>query len=346
MKAKKFSELRDALYERSPGSREWVAGEVARLNEQVGLADLRARRSRTQAQLAQAIGTTQSAVSRLERQQDLLISTLRDFVEATGGRLRLIAEYADHDIDIDLPVLRQLEQAPGDREFRIVWQNQLTHRFVHVGWLRAGAQLVTFQYTPDAQLDRDFEPFPPFPDLTATYRSAVLFPFFADRVTATARPGIDDLVTAVGLDPAEATPVELLARSWGRSSHDTIQIVPEPLERADGSSTRLFLASGASHIHTDQPDGVTNLIAGLTPGQRLSLVDEPDNATNRDAVVVAVDGAPVGWVPDYLLDTVHKARSTGLPMDVFVEHANGPSAPWHLRLLCRLELGPRVEAPR
>src|SRR5689334_4017321 len=101
MKTKKFGELRDALYEANPDSPNRVAEKVTRLNEQLALADLRAHRSRTQAQLAQAVGTTQSAISRLERQPDLLISTLRDYVEGTGGRLRLVVEYGDYELDLE-----------------------------------------------------------------------------------------------------------------------------------------------------------------------------------------------------------------------------------------------------
>ena len=38
------------------------------------------------------LGIGQDSVSRLEQQSDLLISTLRGYVEAMGGRLSLIAE--------------------------------------------------------------------------------------------------------------------------------------------------------------------------------------------------------------------------------------------------------------
>jgi transcriptional regulator with XRE-family HTH domain len=336
MTPRKFRELRDALYDESPDSRERVADKVRQLNDQLGLADLRARRSRTQAQLADAIGTTQSAVSRLERQQDLLVSTLRDYVEGTGGRLRLVADYGEYEIDVDLPVLHR-DNAIPEREFRVVWQNLQTRKFVHVGWLRVGASLFTFTYTPDAELDPDFEPFAAFPDLRRSYRSAELFPFFADRVVSAAQPGFDELIFALGLERGEATPVELLARSWGRSSHDTIHVVPEPVQASDGTQTRLFLVSGVSHVDEKHPDIVTERIAKLVPGQRLALRDEPSNPINSNAIMIEADGHQVGWIPDYLLDDVHKALSTS-NVDVFVEHANGDAAPWHLRLLCRLEL--------
>ena len=337
MKAKaKFSELRDELYTRSPESRDRVAAKAADLADHLGLAQLRAVRQRTQSQLANAIGTTQSGVSRIERQQDLMVSTLDEYVAATGGALRLVASYPEFEIDIDLPVLSRQRLAPLPiREFRVVWQNLETRRFLHVGWLRFTGLAFTFYYTAEAHLDTDFEPFPAFPDLHGRYESFVLFPFFADRVASTA---VDRaLPAALGLGDGEATPLELLARSWGRSKHDTIQIVPEPTHSGDGSSTRFFLASGVSHVNESEPSIVSARIAGLKRGDPLTLSDEPSNPVNPNAIILGSSGFPVGWVPDYLVEEIHKLRDSGDDFDIAVEHANGPDIPWHLRLLCRLE---------
>ena len=42
----------------------------------------------------------QSEISRLERRTDLLLSTLRRFVNATGGELHLVASYPDGDVEL------------------------------------------------------------------------------------------------------------------------------------------------------------------------------------------------------------------------------------------------------
>jgi hypothetical protein len=331
-----FTDLRDDLYRRSPDSRQRVAAKAAKLADELGLAQLRAVRERTQSQIADAIGTTQSGVSRIERQQDLMVSTLNDYVSATGGVLRLVASYPEFETEIDLPVLRrQRPRATSAREFRVVWQNQETRKFGHVGWLRSTTKGFSFQYTAEAHLDADFEPFPAFPDLHASYDAIELFPFFANRLAAAA---VDrSLPAALGLEDDEATPVELLARSWGRSSHDTIQIVPEPTKSSNGMSTRFFLASGVGHADESNPDTVSRRIAGLQRNDPLRLRDEPDNPINPKAIVLESSGEIVGWVPDYLLDELHKSRDNGNQFSVLVEHANGPEIPWHLRLLCRLE---------
>lgn len=335
---KKFAELRDDLYRRSPDSRQRVEEKAAAIAEQLGLAELRALRKRTQSQLAHAIGTTQSGVSRIERQQDLMVSTLGDYVAATGGVLRLVASYPEFETEIDLPLLRsrQPQTTAAPREFRVVWQNLQTRKLVHVGWLRYTGRSFTFHYTPEAHLDTDFESFPAFPSLDGAYESADLFPFFSDRVALASLPRT--LPAALGLEDDQATPVELLARTWGTSRHDTIQVVPEPTESADGLSIRYFLASGVSHVNETEPDTVSRRISLLKRDEALGLLDEPDNPVNPHAIALEWSGEIVGWIPDYLLEELHKRRDAGDQLRVFVEHANGPEFPWHLRLLCRLEV--------
>lgn len=61
------------------------------------LRELRNGRSLTQLEVARTLNLTQPDVSRLERRQDILISTLRRFVEATGGQLDLVARYPNAD---------------------------------------------------------------------------------------------------------------------------------------------------------------------------------------------------------------------------------------------------------
>jgi transcriptional regulator with XRE-family HTH domain len=340
---KKFSALTEDLYERNPESRRHVVEKVAALEEELGLPQLRSRMQRTQTELADLIGTTQSGVSRLERQRDVLVSTLRDYVVATGGRLRLVAEYPDRTYEINLPVLADRDrQSHPPRGFHVVWQDRHTRQLVKVGRLEFTGHEFIFSYSPEAELHPGFEPFTDFPDLREKYVSAELFPFFAARIASSARSDYDLHVTTLGLTQEEATPVELLARSWGQSPHDTIQVVPEPQRQPDGNESLPFLVSGVSHAHEDAPGdtpaAVTERVAGLRTGQELEWRDEPDNRFNNRAIRLEIDGRLVGWIPDYLLDYVHKSRSPDVGLRVVVERANGNDRPWHLRLLCRLEV--------
>lgn len=70
-----------------------------------GLAEVRRARRLTQEELAEALGVNQASVSKIERgherHADLYLSTLRRFIEAMGGELRLVAVFPDSEIPID-----------------------------------------------------------------------------------------------------------------------------------------------------------------------------------------------------------------------------------------------------
>lgn len=59
------------------------------------LKGLRKATQRTQEELAHALGVGQGTVSRLEKRDDMLISTLRHYVESVGGTLHLMVSFAD-----------------------------------------------------------------------------------------------------------------------------------------------------------------------------------------------------------------------------------------------------------
>ena len=67
----------------------------ARVAEEMALRELRKAHHRTQTSMAKQLGISQDGVSRLEKRSDLLLSTLRNYVEAMGGSLRLVAEFPD-----------------------------------------------------------------------------------------------------------------------------------------------------------------------------------------------------------------------------------------------------------
>lgn len=66
---------------------------AARAAELATLRDLRIAASQTQADMAQALGVRQDTISRLEQRSDMLLSTMRRYVEATGGELELVANF-------------------------------------------------------------------------------------------------------------------------------------------------------------------------------------------------------------------------------------------------------------
>lgn len=89
----------DAVIEGLPRDQQRdVATQAARLIEdELTLRDLRKAHKFTQERMAEALNITQDGVSRLEKRSDFLLSTLRSYVEAMGGKLRLVAEFPDRE---------------------------------------------------------------------------------------------------------------------------------------------------------------------------------------------------------------------------------------------------------
>ena len=63
--------------------------------EEMSLSDLRRAHKLTQATVAKALDVNQDQISRIEKRSDLLLSTLRKYVEGLGGTLTLTAEFPD-----------------------------------------------------------------------------------------------------------------------------------------------------------------------------------------------------------------------------------------------------------
>lgn len=88
--------LNDKIKALDPKRRKKVEARAAELiSQEMSLRDLRKAMDKTQAKMAKALGIKQEGVSRIEKRSDLLLSTLRGYVEAMGGELRLIAEFPD-----------------------------------------------------------------------------------------------------------------------------------------------------------------------------------------------------------------------------------------------------------
>ncbi|MGH3664592.1 MAG: HIRAN domain-containing protein [Egibacteraceae bacterium] len=219
----------------------------------------------------------------------------------------------------------------------IVWQDPASRSFHQVARLETTDEgEFRFSYLPDARLAPNFLPFAAFPRLHHEYRSDELFPFFANRVMSPRRPDFRAYLLVLGLTPEDWTPLELLARSSGERATDTVLVVAEPTADDNGHESVVFPVSGVRHL-----EGAAGRIARLTPGRRLFIRPETDNLLDPRAMLldVATD-EPVGWIPAYLLDYLHKHLDGGAGVHAFVERANGPDTPWHLRLLCRLEARP------
>ena len=90
--ARKFSELRDKL---SPAAKVKSEKMTRELLAQVPLQELRRARHLSQQTLAASMNIPQSAVSKMERRTDAYVSTLRNYLHAMGGELKIVATFPD-----------------------------------------------------------------------------------------------------------------------------------------------------------------------------------------------------------------------------------------------------------
>ena len=93
-----MSTLQDKIAKLSPERRERVLARGQELiAEEMTLRELRLALDMTQEQLADLLETGQHGISRLERRNDMKLSTLENYVSALGGELKIVASFPDRD---------------------------------------------------------------------------------------------------------------------------------------------------------------------------------------------------------------------------------------------------------
>ena len=95
--ARKIAELRAKM---TPGAQARSAALAEGMLVEMQLQELRKSRNITQVAVADAMHVEQGAVSKLERREDMYVSTLRDYVQALGGELRMVAKFPDAEIQL------------------------------------------------------------------------------------------------------------------------------------------------------------------------------------------------------------------------------------------------------
>lgn len=94
---KKFKNLRDNL---SQERRDKIDAMTQEMLAEMPMHALRDALQFTQQQLAEELGVKQGSISKMERRPDHLVSTLRRFVEAMGGKLELHAHFPTGSVSI------------------------------------------------------------------------------------------------------------------------------------------------------------------------------------------------------------------------------------------------------
>jgi hypothetical protein len=223
-----------------------------------------------------------------------------------------------------------------DAALTVAWQNPRTRKIAPIGQLDYLDGQYTFAYLRSARTVEGFRPLLGFPDFSRRYTADRLFPIFSQRLMGTGRPDFARYLDLLRLS-ADASPLGILGRSGGRREGDSLFLLQRPAVADDGSSRSVFFVHGVRHTA-----GASERITALATGDELLLEPEPQNPANAGALLVAArDSAPLGYVPDLLLDYVHQLRQMGGP-EVTVLQVNSEDSPPNLRLLvqCTGQLPP------
>ena len=103
--AKSFDELVKRTTTKKTQAR--AARRTRELLAELLLSEVRQLAGKSQQQVAQALGIKQPSLSKLEKQSDMQISTLRKIVKALGGELEVLAKFPKGTVKID-----QFDQPP------------------------------------------------------------------------------------------------------------------------------------------------------------------------------------------------------------------------------------------
>ncbi|HKY35790.1 MAG TPA: XRE family transcriptional regulator [Polyangiaceae bacterium] len=97
--AKKFNELRAKM---SPLRQRQNKADAERDLLEMTLQELRQNVTNlSQEDIAEMLSVTQGYISKLERQEDILLSRLYSYVEALGGELQIRAKFPNQEIEIN-----------------------------------------------------------------------------------------------------------------------------------------------------------------------------------------------------------------------------------------------------
>ena len=83
-----------------PERRQRIDVMKSELLAEMPLHELRRARALTQRDLAKTLKVNQPAVAKIEQHTDVYVSSLRSYIEAVGGRLKIVAEFPEGEVAI------------------------------------------------------------------------------------------------------------------------------------------------------------------------------------------------------------------------------------------------------
>jgi hypothetical protein len=108
-----FSEYLDAMEPKQRAELEAFKKECEQYQE--NLADVRQKYRLAKATIAEVLNVDCSSVAKIERNSDMLINTLRNFIAAEGGELELRVTFPNHEVQfLNFSGLENLNEPSGN----------------------------------------------------------------------------------------------------------------------------------------------------------------------------------------------------------------------------------------
>ena len=190
----------------------------------------------------------------------------------------------------------------------LAWQDRESRRWFPVGRLvwddDVGGEFgfVYIRGALEAKQAAGFVEIPGFPNLNAEYRSKELFPAFRNRTMHPSRPDRAEYLGHLGLDETRWNAIAELSVSGGASQADNLEVFPAIVPNQAGWFHTRFVLHGIRHLNHDSIEKS----GSLEDGDTLRVAFELNNpAATRAVLVMSDDYYTLGWLPRYLVDSMH-----------------------------------------
>lgn len=217
----------------------------------------------------------------------------------------------------------------------VVWQDEKSRSYYHIGTLSYYNGLYEFVYTPKdgkkklgGALKNGYMIHPAFPDTTKTYRSKRLFPAFDRRIPSSDRKDYVEILANLGLTK-NASKMDILRATRGRLASDTYSF-EQPLRLDENKVLRSsFFVHGMRHQNLP-----SDWSTWIKEHNVLDLVQEPENEHDPYAVAIYTKrGERLGYIPAFYSNAVFSLIDNGLTPIVRVVYANEKSHPhWWIKV--------------
>lgn len=177
----------------------------------------------------------------------------------------------------------------------LIWQDPNSRRNFIIGKLTRGEKY-KFEYMPEAEEARKegWHELNAFPKVEE-YFSDIVFPIFSSRLPDRKRRDINEILKKYSLQSYDE--FELLRKSGAQLPIDTYHFI-DPIFPKDQHIEKDFYVAGIRY-HAKCKHGNCEQLQ-LSVGDRLTLIPEPDNLHDKNAIYLAdAKGGKIGYVPRY-----------------------------------------------